>query len=130
MSVCEDVCDTLSSNGYYSVEHGSPDSTSLSITVGARPGGFYVADDGLGIPAAERDRVFRGRPLDSRRGNGRRPRCRRKCRDGTGVDDDHRRPERWGVFAVHERHPIVATEKDGFINSRPIVRTAENARLV
>ena len=34
-------------------EHGGP-----TVTVGAMDGGFYVADDGPGIPESERDRVF------------------------------------------------------------------------
>jgi signal transduction histidine kinase len=37
------------------VEHGSTD---VTVTVGSLADGFYVADDGAGIPAAERDRVF------------------------------------------------------------------------
>ena len=46
------------------VEHSSTrdpseDTTAnLTVTVGALPDGFYVADDGPGIPAAERDSVF------------------------------------------------------------------------
>ncbi|QLH84477.1 ATP-binding protein [Halosimplex pelagicum] len=38
-----------------SVEHGSDD---LTVTVGDCEGGFYVADDGPGIPESERERVF------------------------------------------------------------------------
>jgi signal transduction histidine kinase len=37
------------------VDHGGPD---VTITVGDLADGFYVEDDGPGIPAAERDRVF------------------------------------------------------------------------
>lgn len=38
------------------VEHGGRDAT---VTVGGLDGGFYVADDGPGVPAAERERVFK-----------------------------------------------------------------------
>ncbi|WP_137283534.1 MEDS domain-containing protein [Halorussus salinisoli] len=37
------------------VEHGGRD---VTVTVGDLPDGFYVADDGVGIPADERDAVF------------------------------------------------------------------------
>ncbi len=37
------------------VDHGSPD---VGLHVGAIPDGFYVEDDGPGIPPAERERVF------------------------------------------------------------------------
>ncbi|WP_227352804.1 PAS domain-containing protein [Haladaptatus salinisoli] len=38
------------------VEHGRPD---VTITVGDLPTGFFVADDGPGIPVADRDDVFK-----------------------------------------------------------------------
>ena len=38
------------------VEHGGPD---VTIQVGNIPTGFYIADDGSGIPEAERGRVFK-----------------------------------------------------------------------
>ncbi|MFB6270507.1 MAG: sensor histidine kinase, partial [Halobacterium sp.] len=37
------------------VEHGGPD---VTVTVGRLEDGFYVADDGPGVPAADRDQVF------------------------------------------------------------------------
>jgi PAS domain S-box-containing protein len=37
------------------VEHGGD---AVTITVGDRPDGFYVEDDGRGIPEAQRDRLF------------------------------------------------------------------------
>lgn len=51
-----------------SVEHGSTsprsqvpedgDDTSVTVTIGELPDGFYVEDDGPGIPAEERERIF------------------------------------------------------------------------
>ncbi|MFD1562107.1 PAS domain S-box protein [Haloarchaeobius amylolyticus] len=38
------------------IEHGGDD---VSVSVGGRPDGFYVADDGPGVPEAEREDVFR-----------------------------------------------------------------------
>ena len=42
------------------VEHGStgPDAGTLTVTVGDLEDGFYVADDGVGIPAEAYDQVF------------------------------------------------------------------------
>jgi PAS domain S-box-containing protein len=37
------------------VEHGGDD---VAVTVGSTEGGFYVADDGPGVPEEERERVF------------------------------------------------------------------------
>jgi signal transduction histidine kinase len=42
-----------------SVEHGATnDDSGVTITVGDLPDGFYLADDGPGIPASEREAVF------------------------------------------------------------------------
>ncbi|WP_338739478.1 PAS domain S-box protein [Haloplanus salilacus] len=38
-----------------SIEHGGDD---VTVTLGPLPDGFYVEDDGVGIPAAEREAVF------------------------------------------------------------------------
>jgi PAS domain S-box-containing protein len=40
------------------VEHGSTDGTGVTITVGDMDGGFYVEDDGPGIPEPKRSQVF------------------------------------------------------------------------
>lgn len=41
-----------------SVEHGTTQSQGVEITVGICEGGFFVADDGPGIPPADREDVF------------------------------------------------------------------------
>jgi len=43
-----------------SVSQSEGAAASLTITIGELDGGFYVADDGVGIPADERDTVFEG----------------------------------------------------------------------
>jgi PAS domain S-box-containing protein len=40
------------------VEHGRDEADPLTVTVGAMDDGFYVADDGVGIPPDERGSVF------------------------------------------------------------------------
>jgi signal transduction histidine kinase len=42
------------------VEHGATgaDDTAVSVRVGPTADGFFVADDGQGVPPAERERVF------------------------------------------------------------------------
>jgi PAS domain S-box-containing protein len=40
------------------VEHAAPDGGALTVTVGSLPDGFYVADDGVGIPSGTRERVL------------------------------------------------------------------------
>ncbi|WP_232702740.1 sensor histidine kinase [Halobacterium wangiae] len=59
-----------------SVEHGttSPDGTSadgsVTVTVGATDDGFFVADDGPGIPAEDRENVFERGYTTSENGTG------------------------------------------------------------
>jgi len=48
-------------------EHAGPEAT---VTVGALPGGFYIEDDGPGIPESELDRVFESGYSTSDGGNG------------------------------------------------------------
>ena len=50
-----------------SVDHGGED---VTITVGTLADGFYVADDGPGIPEAERDQVFESGYSTNRDGTG------------------------------------------------------------
>jgi PAS domain S-box-containing protein len=40
------------------VEHAAPDGGAITVTVGSLPDGFYVADDGVGIPPGARERVL------------------------------------------------------------------------
>ena len=50
-----------------SIEHGGSD---VTVTVGALDGGFYVADDGPGIPAENRERLFEAGYSTSQEGTG------------------------------------------------------------
>jgi signal transduction histidine kinase len=49
------------------VEHGGP---SITVTVGTQEGGFYVEDDGEGIPREEREEVFEAGYSTDRDGTG------------------------------------------------------------
>ena len=49
------------------VEHGGAD---VTVTVGDSPGGFYVEDDGPGIPEEERERVFESGVTTNQEGTG------------------------------------------------------------
>jgi len=40
------------------VEHGAPDGSAVTVEVGTLQNGFYVADDGSGIPETNHDEVF------------------------------------------------------------------------
>jgi PAS domain S-box-containing protein len=52
------------------VEHGSTNGSPVTATVGTLPNGFYVADDGPGIPDEDRDQVFEQGYTTSRDGTG------------------------------------------------------------
>jgi signal transduction histidine kinase len=49
------------------VEHGAADAT---VRLGELPGGFYVEDDGKGVPEDRRDKIFETGYSESDRGTG------------------------------------------------------------
>ncbi|MFB6118893.1 MAG: sensor histidine kinase [Halosegnis sp.] len=49
------------------VEHAGPD---VTVTVGDTPGGFYVADNGPGVPAEDRERIFESGYTTAEEGTG------------------------------------------------------------
>jgi len=53
-----------------SVEHGSTGDDPVTVTVGETPDGFYVADDGPGVPEDERERVLDSGYSTDREGTG------------------------------------------------------------
>ncbi len=61
------LCELLENLFANATEHAGPDAT---VRVGALPDGFYVEDDGPGIPADRRDRVFESGHTTSDRGTG------------------------------------------------------------
>ena len=52
------------------VEHAADDRDGVTITVGSLPDGFYVADDGPGIPESDRERIFEAGYSTNRNGTG------------------------------------------------------------
>ncbi|RLM57228.1 response regulator [Halobellus sp. Atlit-31R] len=63
------------------VEHGGDD---VAVTVGSLPDGFYIEDDGVGIPAADRERVFDHGYSTSHTGTGFGLAIARQCADAHG----------------------------------------------
>ena len=50
--------------------NGEPERSGLTVTVGSCEGGFYVADNGTGVPREDRDRVFETGHSTSEAGTG------------------------------------------------------------
>lgn len=65
------------------VDHGGPD---VSVTVGDLDDGFYVEDDGPGIPDGERERVFEAGYSTSEEGTGFGLRIVKQIADAHGWD--------------------------------------------
>ncbi len=53
-----------------SVEHGSSDSETVTVRVGALPDGFYVEDDGPGIEPERREEIFEPGRTETAQGTG------------------------------------------------------------
>jgi signal transduction histidine kinase len=52
------------------VEHAADERDGVTITVGSLPDGFYVADDGPGVPESDRERIFEAGYSTNRNGTG------------------------------------------------------------
>lgn len=52
------------------IEHAAEEDQGVTVTVGELPDGFYVADDGPGIPENDREKVFESGYTTSRSGTG------------------------------------------------------------
>jgi len=97
-----------------SIEHGSTngDATGLTVRVGPLPDGFYVADDGHGIPADEREEVLEEGYTTAETGTG----------TGLALVDEIADEHRW-------RLEIAASEADGAkfeFHNAPVASTGPN----
>lgn len=96
------------------VDHGTTeDGDGVTVTVGTTPDGFYVADDGPGIPEDERDDVFDAAYTTTRDGTGFGLAIVRQIANGHGwsvtvaeSDEGGARFEFSGVEFADETHPV------------------------